>query len=176
MDVRLLFLMNCAIVVNCQSTVSNSNDVSCGEYHEMFEIIKSEMGSIRQLLMNLQQTPVRSETHAIQEIKSNIEEMSQILLKQHTSSNDSQVLPRIKSEIGEIRQIILKQDDTQTQTTQEIRSKVDEIRQIMLGLHGNETQATREIKSKVEEIRTVVVQQPNGPRKGLVCFKYLTVA
>jgi len=74
MYVKLLLLMNCAIVANCQSTDSSRNDVTyeC----ELFENMKSEMESIRQLLMGLQKAAFRSES------QSEIEEIRQIVTQQ----------------------------------------------------------------------------------------------
>ena len=78
--------MNCAIVANCQSTISNRNDATYG--FELFEEMKSEMESIHQLLMDLQQAAVRSETQAKQKLKSEIEEIREIVAQQRYWSRD----------------------------------------------------------------------------------------
>jgi len=80
MDIKLLLLMSCAVVVNCQSTISLRNDVP-GEC-ELSEYMKSEKESIHQLLVNLRQTAVRSEMEIMQ-MKSEIESIRQTVAQQH---------------------------------------------------------------------------------------------
>lgn len=73
MNVELLLLINCAIVVNCQSTISDRNDATYES--ELFEDMKSEMESMRQLLMDHSETQVK-------QLKSEIEELRQSVTQQ----------------------------------------------------------------------------------------------
>lgn len=76
MTVKRLLLISCATVANCQSTISNSNDAT----HErgLFEDMRSEMESIHHMLIDLQQSAVRSET----QLKSEIEDLRQVVAQQ----------------------------------------------------------------------------------------------
>jgi|SRR6218665_1635021 len=76
MDIKLLLLLNCVIVANCQSTSSKRNDAAY-ECEAPMDT-ESEMESIRQLLMNLQQAAVRNAKE--------IGEIRQILLQQQTGN------------------------------------------------------------------------------------------
>lgn len=109
MDVKLvcLFLVNCVVFANCQSTTSNRNE-AIFEF-ELLEDMKSEIESIRRLLMNLQQTVVRNEKQAIgrQEVKLEIEDIRNIIA---TKGNESDI-EKMKSEIKEIRQLAIQQQD-----------------------------------------------------------------
>lgn len=79
MVVELLLLMSCATLVNCQSTISKSSDAT--HEHGLFEAMQSEIESIHELLVNLQQSSVRSETSAML-LKSEIEDIRQTLSQQ----------------------------------------------------------------------------------------------
>lgn len=160
MDIKLLLLLNCAIVVNCQSTISKRN-VATYECEPSIDT-KSEMESIRQLLMNLQQSAVRNE-----------KEIRQIMRNQQ-NSDETQTMQEIKSITEDIRQrtdaiheMVLKQHDNETQTMREMKSETDEICQIIVKQHGNETQTMQVMKSRLVEIRKAV-QEQNRPRKGLL--------
>lgn len=108
MDIKLvgLLLMNSVVVGNCQSTISNTNE-AIYEF-ELLEDMKSEMRSIRQLLMNLQQSTSRKEKQAMQEMRSEIEEIRQTMFEQH--GNVKRTIQEMKLEIAEIRQIVMQQD------------------------------------------------------------------
>lgn len=108
MDIKLvgLLLMNSVVVGNCQSTISNTNE-AIYEF-ELLEDMKSEMRSIRQLLMNLQQSTSRNEKQAMQEMRSEIEEIRQTMFEQH--GNAKRTVQEMKLEIAEIRQIVMQQD------------------------------------------------------------------
>lgn len=72
--------MNCVIVANCQSTISNRNDAVY--QFELFEDMKSEMEFICEMLMDLQQVADLRETQAMQQLKSEIEEIRQTVTQQ----------------------------------------------------------------------------------------------
>lgn len=75
--------MDFANVANCQSTIYNRNDAAYYVYNFVVEDMKSDMESIRQVLMNLQKAAARIETHTvtIQEMKSEIETIRQIAIQ-----------------------------------------------------------------------------------------------
>lgn len=76
MDVNLLVtLMTCAMVVDSQSTVSSEDCVQCSD-------LRSEIESIRQLLTTQQQSSRCKEWQAIEEIKSQTQEIWKADIKQ----------------------------------------------------------------------------------------------
>jgi len=76
MNVTLLVtLAICIMVGNCQSTISNGDFVQCDD-------LRSEIESIRQLLMTQQRAAGCNEHHTIQEMKSQIEEIRKIAIQQ----------------------------------------------------------------------------------------------
>jgi len=78
MAAKLVLLLNCLIAANCRSSIPSSNDVAYVEPDEW----NDEIESIRQLLMNVSQASIRNEMHAIQEMKSDIEEIREAVIQQ----------------------------------------------------------------------------------------------
>lgn len=71
MNVKLLVtLMTCVMVVNSQSTISAGDFVQCDD-------LRSEIESIRQLLKTQQQASGCKEWQAIEEMKSQIEQIKE---------------------------------------------------------------------------------------------------
>src|SRR6218665_2295863 len=115
MDIKLLLLLNCVIVANCQSTITKRNDAAY-ECEAPIDT-KSEMESIRQLLMNLQQAAVRNER--------DIGEIRQILIQQ-LNGNETQAMQETQRIAEEICQTMHNQQVSETQTVKEINSRTDE--------------------------------------------------